>query len=96
MGGKQIAAARNGLEYELIAVVERATNFNGALHQGIIGNKGVGPDGLHEFLLADKPAGMLDEVFEGFINLRAEFDWLYSLENTPLGEVQGEPGKLVG
>jgi hypothetical protein len=95
LGGEQVPATRHGFEQLLIAVVEGAAKFKGALHQGIVGDERVGPDGLHQFLFADQSAGVFDEVFESPVELGAEFDFLYSLENTPLGEVQGKPGKLV-
>ena len=52
-GSEQVPAARHGFEQLLIAVIQCAAKLEGALHRGIIGDKGVGPHGLHQFLLAD-------------------------------------------
>jgi len=75
-GGKKVSAARHSFEQLLIAVVEGAAQLDRALNEGIIGDKGVGPNGLHQFLFADESSGVLDEVFEGLIDLGAEFDLL--------------------
>jgi hypothetical protein len=40
-------------------------------------------------------SGVFHEVFKGLITLGAKLYPLYFLENTHLGEVQGEPTKLV-
>ena len=65
------------------------------MHQRIIRNEGVGPHCLHQFLLADQPSRVFHQVLEGFIYLRAKFDFLSRFEHTPLGDVQRELAELI-
>ena len=79
----------------LAAIIQRATQLEGALHQRIVGNEGVGPHRLHQFLFADQPSRVFDEIFEGFIDLRAKLDLLSRLEDTAPGDVQRELAELI-
>src|ERR1700682_1432932 len=93
---EHVPASRHSLQYLLIAILQRATQLEGTLHQRVIGDKGVGPYSLHQFLLTDQPSRMFHQIFKSFINLGAKFDFPYSLENTPPCEVQCELAKLIG
>ena len=60
-----------------------------------VGNEGVGPHSLHQFLLADQPSRVLHQVLEGFIYLRAKLDLLSRLEQTSPRDVQRELAELI-
>ena len=92
---EQVSAARDCLEQALAAIIQRATQLEGALHQRILGNEGVGPHRLHQFLLADQPSRVFDEIFEGLIDLRAKLDLLFRLEDTAPCDVQRELAELI-
>ena len=96
LGGKYVAAARHGLEQPLRAVIQRATQLDSALHQGIVGHAGVGPQRLHQLLLADQAAAILNQVLEGLVHLGSKLDLLSALEHRPPRQVQGELAELVG
>ena len=82
LSGEQVSATRHSLQQVLAAIIQCATQLEGALHQRIVGNKGVGPHRLHQFLLADQPSRVFHQVFEGFIYLRAKLDLLACLKHT--------------
>jgi hypothetical protein len=50
---KQVPAPRTRFEQLLTAISESATQLEGTLHERIVGNEGIGPHRLHQFLLAD-------------------------------------------
>jgi hypothetical protein len=62
--GEQVAAPRHSFEQLLAAIIQGAAQLEGALNQGIIGNEGVGPHRLHQFLFADEPSRMFYQVLE--------------------------------
>jgi hypothetical protein len=95
LGSEQIPAPRDSLEQLLAAIAQGATQLEGTLHQRIVGNEGVGPHRLHQFLLADQPSRVLHQILEGFIYFRAKLDFLSRLEHTPPREVQRELAELV-
>ena len=92
---EDVAAAWHRLQQVLSAILERAAQFEGALHKRIVGNESVGPNRLHQFMLADQLSGMFYEVLERLIHLGAELDFLFALEDSPLANVEGELAKLV-
>ena len=73
----------------------RAAQLNRALHQRIVGNKGVRPHSLHQFLFTDQPARVFHQIFKGFIDLGAELDLLSGLEYTGPCYVQRELAELI-
>jgi len=79
----------------LFAIIQSPAQFHGALNQRIIGHERVGPDGLHQLFLWDESTGMLYQVLEGFIYLRAELDLLAPLQNTPSRHIQRKAPKLI-
>jgi len=95
LGGEQIPAPRHSLEQLLVAIIQRATQLEGTLHQRIVGNEGVRPHRLHQFLFADQPTRMFHQVLEGFKHLRAKLDLLSRFEHTPPGDVQRELAELI-
>jgi len=95
LGGEYVAASRHGLEQPLRAVIERSTQLNGTLHQGIVGHAGVGPQRLNQFPLADQASAILDQVPEGLVYLGAKLDLLPALEHRPPRQVQRELAELV-
>jgi len=65
------------------------------LHHRIVGNEGVGPHRLDQFLFANQPPRVFHEVLEGFIDLRAKLDLLSGFEHTSPGDVQRELAELI-
>lgn len=57
-----VAAPRHGPDDPHAALAERATNLADALRQGLVADGHAGPYRLHELVLADDPAGMLQQV----------------------------------
>jgi hypothetical protein len=95
LSSEQIPAPRHGLEQKLAAIIQCATQLKGTLHQRIVSNEGVGPHGLHQFLLADQLSRVFDQVLEGFIYLWAKLNLLSCFEHTPPGEVERELAELI-
>ena len=96
--GEQVAAARHSLQEFLGAIFQSTAQFDGTLHERIVGDEGVGPHGLDQFLFADQPSRVLHQVFESFIDLWAKLDLLAALEQTSLRYVQrelAESGRLA-
>ena len=95
LGSEQVPAPRHSLEQLLAAIIQCATQLEGTLHQRIVGNEGIGPHRLHQFLLADQPSRVFHQVLEGFIDLGAKLDLLSRLEHTPPCDVQRELAELI-
>jgi hypothetical protein len=95
LGSEHVSASRHSFEQLLIAIIKRAAQLQSALDQRIIGNKHVGPDRLHQFLLADQPPRMFHQILKRLIYLWTKLDLLYSLENTTPCEIQGEGTELI-
>src|SRR5581483_4196182 len=79
----------------LFLIVECATEFNRALHQGIVGYEGVRPYGLNQFLLADQPPGVFHQVLEGLVYLGAKLDFIACLEHTSPGHIERELAEVI-
>src|ERR1700730_13864624 len=79
----------------LLAVTQSAAQLECALHQRIVGNEGVGPHRLHQFLLADQTSGMFHKISKGFIYLWAQLDLLACFEHTPPDQVQRELAEYI-
>lgn len=80
---ENVAATRNGFDELLSTIAEGAAKFDDALDERIVGDEGIGPDGLGELFLADKAAGILNEILKSFENLGAKLDLAARLEETP-------------
>ena len=93
---KYIPAAGYRFEQLLVVVVQCAPQFDGALHQGIVGDEGIRPHRLDQFLFGDQPPGVLHQVFQGFEDLRAKPDLGAVFENTSSRHIQQEPAESVG
>src|ERR1700757_515682 len=95
LGREYVPAPWDSSEHLLFAVVKRAPQFNRALHQGVIRDKSVRPDGLNQFLFPDQPARVFDQIFESLIHLGTEPDLLLAFEHTSTPHVQREFAKLI-
>jgi len=82
LSDEQISAPRYGLEQLLFAILQCTPQLQRALHQRIIGNEGIGPHCLHQFLFADQPSRVFHQILESFVDLRAKFDFLSRLKQT--------------
>jgi hypothetical protein len=71
----------------LPSIIEGATQFERALHQGVISHESVRPHRFHQFLFCDEAPGMLHKIFQGFVDFRAKLNLLARPENGPLGRV---------
>ena len=60
--------------YPRLVVAQRPPDLHEALHQRVVGDGRVRPDGLHQLLLGDQPAGVPNEVGEDVEALRPEPD----------------------
>lgn len=95
IGGEDVAAPRHRLQKLLTAVVEGASQLEGALNQGIVSNESVRPHGLHQFLLAYKAPGVLHQVLQGLINLGTELDLLLAPEDRAYARIERELAELI-
>jgi hypothetical protein len=95
LGYEYVATPGHGLEQFLMAITQRATQLQSALHQRIIGHECVRPHRLHQFFLANQGARVLDEEFKGLIYFGAELDLLPLLEDTSPCEIQRELAELI-
>jgi hypothetical protein len=93
---EQIPAPRHRFEQLLSAIIQSATQLESTLHQRIVSNEGIGPNGLHQLLLADQLSGVFHQVLEGFIHFRPKLDLDARLKKTPSCEVKRELAELVG
>jgi len=75
-GVEQVAAPRDRPDHRLRVIVERAAYLEQALRQGIVGHRGVGPDGGDELVLRNEPPVVQDQIFENVECLRPEGDFL--------------------
>ena len=66
LGREDVASPRHGLDARLRLVPEGATQLHQALHQGIVGDERVRPEGLDQLVLGDEPV-----VVSGRGSLRA-------------------------
>jgi hypothetical protein len=95
LGAKQVAPPRHSLEELLAAIIQGATQLDGTLHKRIVSNDGIGPDRLHQFLLADQLSRVFHQVLEGFIYLRAKLNLLACLKYTAPYDIKRELAELI-
>jgi hypothetical protein len=80
---EQVTAPWHRLKQLLATIIQSPTQFERALHQRIVSNEGIGPDGLHQFRFADQLAGVFHKVPESFMHLGAKLDFNSCLKQTP-------------
>jgi hypothetical protein len=74
--GKYVSAARDGSDHFLLIVAQGIPDFGKALHQRVIGNRDVAPNGLDQFRLGHKVAVPLQQIGKYLEGFRPERDLL--------------------
>ena len=92
---ENVAAPGHGLKQLLFAIAQCAPQLDHALDERIIGNGGVWPQRLHQFLLADQASGMFQHVLQGVIHLRPKLDLFSRPKHTLSADIQRELAELI-
>ena len=92
---KRYPASRHCFDQLLIAIFESPAQLDGALHQGIIGDETVRPDGLYELLFADQATWVLYQVFQRIVNLWTKPDLLPRLQQASPLHVERKRAKTI-
>ena len=73
-GDESIAASRNGRDQAGIrsVVAERCTEHRNALRQAVLGNAGLGPNQVQQFIFTDCAVAVLDQNRESIEDFRRE------------------------
>ena len=80
----------NGLDYLLCIVAQRMPNILQALHQRIIGYRGVNPNRSNQFILTDEPFTVFNQILQNFKRLATQFDLVLTVLQTTTGYVEHE------
>ena len=73
---KPVPTPRHGPDQALAIVPERTSQFADALHQGIVSDDEIAPDGRKQLLLRNQAVGVLDEVLQDRERLGPKLDLL--------------------
>ena len=74
IGREKIATAGGQLDDLTAVVAERGADFTNALEQAVFADINLRPDRLHQFLLGEDAAGIVDEILQHLECLRTELE----------------------
>jgi hypothetical protein len=87
---ENIAASRHGANDLLCVVSQSAPYLANALHDGVVGDSRIGPNGVDDLFLRDHPATVLNQIDESLEGLRSKRNLLSGSAQKALLHVERE------